>query len=185
MTLEMLLGTLGASRNCKSWLWKWNGFLMLPHPLRNFQIQKYYQNQPWFNSVYSRNNFPEKIKDATYLINLDEYAYVGTHGVSSFCRRSEIVYFDSFAFEHVPEEIKKFIGNKNIKANIFRVKANNSIMYGYFCIRSIDFMLAGKKLADFAGLFSPHDFEKNDSIILSYFKGEWNLITWLIRQNLD
>ena len=45
-------------------------------------------------------------------------------------------------------------------------------MYGYFCIRSIDFMLAGKKLADFAGLFSPHDFEKNDSIILSYFKGE-------------
>ena len=86
---------------------------MLPHPLTNFEIQKYYKNQPRFNGVYSRNNFSEEIKDATYLINLDEYADVGTHWVASFCRRSEIVSFDSFAVEHVPEEIKKFIGNKN------------------------------------------------------------------------
>ena len=48
--------------------------------------------------------------------------------------KTEIVYFDSFGVEHIPEEIKKFIENKNIKANIFRLQANNSVMCGYFCI---------------------------------------------------
>ena len=46
----------------------------------------------------------------------------------------------------VPEEIKESVGNKNIKANIFRVQANDSAMCGYFCMKFIDFMLAGKKL---------------------------------------
>ena len=59
---------------------------------------------------------------------------------------------------------------KNTKANIFRVQANNSVMSGYVCIGFIDFMLAGKKLTDFTDLFSPHDFDKNDNTILSYFK---------------
>ena len=63
---------------------------------------------------------------------------------------------------------------KNIKANIFWVQANNSIMCGYFCIRFIDFMLAGKTLIDYTNLFSPYDFNKNDQIILSYFKDAWN-----------
>ena len=72
----------------------------------------------------------------------------------------------------VPEEIKKFIGNKNIIANIFRVQANDSVMCGYFCIGFIDFMLAGKKLTDFTNMFSPYDFKKNYDIILSYFKKE-------------
>ena len=64
--------------------------------------------------------------------------------------------------------------NKNIKANIFGVQANNSIMCGYFCIGFIDFIIAGKKLTDFTGMFSPRDFEKNDCIIFSYFEDEWN-----------
>ena len=98
--------------------------------------------------------------------NLDEYADVGTHWIA-FCNRSEIVYFDSLGVEHVPEEIKKFIGNKNTKANIFRVQANDSVMCRYFCIDFIDFMLASKKLTDYTNLFSPNDFKKNDSIILS------------------
>ena len=88
------------------------------------------------------------------------------------CNRNKIVYFDSFGVEHVPEEIKEFVGNKNIIANIFRVQANNSVMRGYFCIGFIDFMLAGKKLIDFRNMFSPHDIKKNDDIILSYFKDE-------------
>ena len=62
--------------------------------------------------------------------------------------------------------------NKNIKGNIFRVQANDSVMCRYFCIGSIDFMLAGEKLTDYTSLFSPHDFKKNDDIILSYFKNE-------------
>ena len=113
------------------------------------------------NSVFSRNNLPEcnsieKIKDGAY--NLGEYADIGTHWIALFCNKNEIVYFDSFGVEHVPEEIKEFIGNKNIKANIFRVQANDSVMCGYFCIGFIDFMLAGKKLTDYTNLFSPHDF---------------------------
>ena len=90
-------------------------------------------------------------------------------GLRYFVTR-EIVYFDSFAVEHVPKEIKEFVGNKNIIANIFRVQANNSVMCGYFCIGFIDFMLAGKKLTDFK--FSPYDFKKNDNVILSYFKDD-------------
>ena len=148
------------------------GFLMLPHPLTNFEIQKYYKNEPRFNGVFSRNNLPKKIKDGAYVINLDEYADVGTHWVLLFCSRNEIFYFDSFGVEHVPEEIKGFIENKNIKANIFRLQANDSVMCGYFCIRFIDFMLAGKELTDFTNLFSLNDFKKNDNIILSYFKNE-------------
>ena len=138
------------------------GILKLPHPLTNFVIQKYYQNEVRFNGVYSKNNLSKKIKDEAYIINLDEYADVGTHWIALFCNRSEIVYFDSFGVEHVPEEIKEFIRNKNIIANIFRVQANNSIMCRHFCIGFIDFMLAGKKLTDFMNMFSPYEFKKNN-----------------------
>ena len=95
------------------------GFLIPSHPLTNFEIQKYYENEPRFNAVLSRNNLPKKIKNGEYVINLDEYADVGTHWIALFCNRNEIVYFDSFGVKHSPEEIKKFIGNKNIKTNIF------------------------------------------------------------------
>ena len=94
-------------------------FLVSPHPLTNFEIKKYDQNEPRFNGIFSRNNLSLKIKDGAYVINLDEYADVGTHWVALFCNRNEIVYFDSFGVEHVPEEIKTFVGNKNITANIF------------------------------------------------------------------
>ena len=87
-------------------------------------------------------------------------------GLLYFIKKNEIVYFDSFSVEHIPEEIKEFIGNRNIKANIFRIQANNSVMCGYFCIGFIDFMLAGKTLIDYTNLFSPYDFNKNDQIIL-------------------
>ena len=145
---------------------------MPPHPLANFEIQKYYKNEPRFNGVFSRNNLPKKIKDGAYIINLDEYADVGTHWIALFCNRNEIVYFDSFGVEHVPEEIKEFIGNKNIKTNIFRVQANDSVMCRYFCIGFIDFMLASKKLTYFTNMFSPHVFKKNNDINLSYFKNK-------------
>ena len=73
---------------------------------------------------------------------------------------------------NIPEEIKEFVGNKN-KANIFQVQANDSVMCAYFCIGFIDFMLAGKKLTNYTSLFSPHDFKKNNDIILTYLKNEW------------
>ena len=89
-----------------------------------------------------------------------------------FVKKNEIVYFDSFGVEYIPNEINDFIRNKNIKTNIFQVQEDNSIMCGYFCIGFIDFMVAGKKLTDYTKLFSPYDFKKNDSIILSFFKNE-------------
>ena len=87
---------------------------------------------------------------------------------------NDVTYFDSLGVEHIPKEIKTFINNKNIKTNIFRIQAYDSIMCGYFCIGFIDFMLAGKKLTDYTNLFSPYDLKKkkNDNIILSYFKNE-------------
>ena len=139
---------------------------MPPHPLTNFEIQKCYQNGPRFNGVFSRNNLPKKIEDGAYVINLDEYADVGTHWIALFCTRNKIVCFDSFGVEHKKRE------NKSKKANIFQVQENDSVMCGYFCIGFIDFTLVGKKLTYFTHLFSPHDFKKNESIILSYFKNE-------------
>ena len=144
-------------------------FLMPPHPLTNFEIQKYYENEPKFNGIYSRKS-AKKINDGAYVIILYEYADVGSHWIALFCNKSEIVYFDSFGVEDVPEEIKEFVGNKNIIADIFQVQANNSVMCGYFCIGFTGLMLAGKKLTDFTSMCSPYDFEENDDIILSYFK---------------
>ena len=88
------------------------GFLMSSHPLTNFEIQKYYESEPRFNGVYSRNNEPKTLKDGEYLINLDEYADVCTHWIALFLNRSEIVYFDSFGVEHVLEYIKEIFRNK-------------------------------------------------------------------------
>ena len=138
------------------------------HLLTNIEIQKYYQNEPKFNGVYSRDNLTE-IKDGAYIINLDEYSDIGTHWVALYVQNNDVTYFDSFRVEHILKEIRTFIGNKNIKTNIFRIQAYDSIMCGYFCIGFIDFMLAGKTLTEFTNLFSPNNFKKNDDIILNYF----------------
>ena len=111
-------------------------FLMLPHPLTNFEIQNF-QNEPRFNDIYSRNCLPKKIKHGAYVIKFDEYADVDTHWIALFCNRIEAVYFYSFGVEHVPEEIKEFARNKNIKANIFRVQANNLVMCGSSALDSL------------------------------------------------
>ena len=95
------------------------GFLMSPHPLKNFEIQNYYQNETRFNGVFSRDNLPKKLKDGAYVINLEEYAYVDTHWIVLFFNRDEIFYFSNFGVEHVPEKIKKFLGNKHIIAKGF------------------------------------------------------------------
>ena len=97
-------------------------------------------------------------------------------------KTNEVIYFDSFGIEHIPKQINKFIGNeqsssaktcnKEIKANIFRIQAYDSIMCGYFCIEFINYMLKGKILLDYTNLFSPNDFKKNDRVIKRIFKNE-------------
>ena len=61
-----------------------------------------------FNGIFFRKSLPEKIKDGDYIINHDEYANVGIDWIALFCSRNEIVCFDSFGVEQVPEEIKEF-----------------------------------------------------------------------------
>ena len=140
-----------------------------PHALTNFEIQIYYQNEPRFNGVFSRDNLPDKIKHGAYVINLDEYYDIGTHWIALYVNNKTVTYFDSFGVEHIPKEIKKFINNKNIIENIFRLQTYYSVMCRYFCIEFIDFRLKGNNLTDFTNLFSPNGFKKNDDIILNYF----------------
>ena len=99
--------------------------MIQPHPLTNFETQAYYQNEPRFNGVFSRDNLPErsstnKIKNGAYVINLDECHDIGTHWVALYVNNKTLIYFDSFGFEHIQKEIKKFNGNENIITNIFR-----------------------------------------------------------------
>ena len=188
--LSMLLGTLGASllgnlliggkgivhagegvtRAGEGVKKKQLNLLLSFHPLINFEISEYYKNKPRFNGVYSRNNLPKTIKKGAYVINLDEYENMGTHWVALFVKPKYMAYFDSFGIEHIPKEIKHAIGNKEIKANIFRIQAYDSIMCGYFCIDFINYMFDGKSLIDFTSLFSRHNLKKNNEIIKRIFK---------------
>ena len=141
----------------------------VPHPLTNFEIQTYYQNEPRFNGVFSRDNVPNTIrshklgsaiKNGAYVINLDEYRDFGTHWVALYLNNKTVTYFDSFGVEHIPKEIIKFIDNKNIITNIYRIQAYDSVMCGYFCIGFINFMFNGNSLTDYTNLFSPNDLKK-------------------------
>ena len=89
-----------------------------------------------------------------------------------YVKNNDITYFESFGVEHIPKEIIKLVGSKNVIANIFRIQAYDSIMCGYFCIGFIDFMFKGKTLTEYTNLFSPNDFTKKDDIIMSFFKDE-------------
>ena len=109
---QLKMKFINRKRNCKSWFWPsfalcfaiTTEFLIPPHPLTNFEIQIYYDNKSRFNGVYSRNNLLKKINDEAYVINLDKHADTGTHWIALFCSRNEIVYFDCFGVEHIPED---------------------------------------------------------------------------------
>ena len=81
-----------------------------------------------------------------------------------------VTYFDSFGVEYFSEEITEFIDNKNIRANIYRIRAYHSMMCGHFCVGFIDFMLKGKRLSEYTNLLSPNKYAKNDRIIFKYFQ---------------
>ena len=82
---------------------------MPPHRLTNFQIQKYYQNEPESNGLYSRNNL-SKIKNGVFRTNLDEYDSIETHWIALHVNDENVTYFDSFGIEHILKEVTKFIG---------------------------------------------------------------------------
>ena len=136
------------------------------------ETQTYYQNDLRFNGIYSRYDLP-RIKDEAHIINLDEYSDIGTHWVSLYVGEAspkhlggvnDVTYFNYFGVE-----IRTFIDhpsssashNKNIKTNIFRIQAYDSVMCGYFCIGCIGvigFILARYIWTEFTILFSPNNF---------------------------
>ena len=103
-------------------------------------------------------------------ISLDEYRSITTHWISLYVNAENVTYFDSFGVEHITKGIRKFIRNENITTNIYRIQAHDSIMCGYFCIGFIDLLLKGKRFLEYANLFSPNNYEKNDKRMLKYFQ---------------
>ena len=83
--------------------------------MTNFEISEYYKKEPRFNGVYSRDNLPKTIKKGAYIINLDEYADVGTHWIALYVKTNEVSYFDSFDTEYI--------------SKIFRLQAYDSIIF--------------------------------------------------------
>ena len=104
-----------------------------------------------------------------YVINLDEHKSIAAYWIALYVNDNNAAYFDSFGAEHIPKEIKRFIGNKNIITNIYRIQTHDLIMCRYFCIGFIDLMLKGKNLLDYTNLFFPNGYENSDKIILKYF----------------
>ena len=117
---------------------------MPPHLLTNFEIQKWYQNEPIFNGVYSRDILPNKIKNETYVITLDEYSNIGKNRITLYSLNNNVIYFDRFGVEHNPKRIKIFVDKSTIIIIFFRTEAYDSVMCGYFCVAFIAFMLEGK-----------------------------------------
>ena len=127
----------------------------------------YFNYEPRFNGIFSRNNLP-RTKDGAYVINLDDKKSKGRNWVSLFIDRNLAVYFDCFALEYIPQEVLNKIKDKSITRNIFRIQDNGSIMWGFYCIAFIWYMLSGK----FTNSFSPNDYKKNDKMIYKYLKNK-------------
>ena len=153
-------------------------FLLLLHPLSNIEITEYFNHEPRFNSVFSRNNLP-RIKDRVYVINLDDQKSKGTHWVSLFIDKHLDVYFDSFEIECIPQEQLCKTKDQLITHKIFRIQDNEPIICGFYLIAFIEHMLAGKTLLDYINLFSPNGYKKNGKIMYEYFKDEY------VKLNLD
>ena len=134
---------------------------MTPHPLTNFEIEAYYQNEPRFNGVCSRDNLEVKVKDGAYSINLDDYSDIETHWIALYVNNKTVTYFESFGIEHISQEIRVFIADKDIIASIYRIQSYDSIVCGYFCIGCINYMFMGESLTDYTNLLSPSNFKKN------------------------
>ena len=107
----------------------------------------YYQNEPAFNGVCSRNNLSE-LKHGVYIINLNGYESIVTHWIA--------LYVVSFGVENIPKEIREFIRNRNITTSIYRIQAYDSIMFGNVFIGFINFLLKDKSLLEYTNSFSPN-----------------------------
>ena len=86
-------------------------FLILLHPLTNFEIQKYYQNEPRLNAVYSKDNIPDKVKDGSYVINLDGYSDIGTHRIALYGSNNNVTFLTVWELNIFQKKFKKLSRN--------------------------------------------------------------------------
>ena len=127
---------------------------MLPHPLANFEIQKYYQNE------HSKNNLPNIRRG---ICNKSWWLWINRN---SFYVNNNVTYFDNLGVEHVPKKKNLNLnGNKSIITNIYGIQAQHTIRY---CLGT--FMWKDHGLVDCTNFFSQNEYEKNDKIILKYFQ---------------
>ena len=139
-------------KDLQSKIFDFKKVLIPPHPLTNFQIQKYYQiNLDLMEFILEIIYL--KIKDGEYVINFDEYSDIRTHWIDLYAINNHVTYFDSFRVEHIPKEMEKFINRFTIKTNNYRMQAYNSVMCEYLCIGFIDLILKDKILKDFTSFF--------------------------------
>ena len=106
----------------KEWLEQIRVFNVASFIDNSFEVQNYYQNEPKFEGVYLRNSSP-KIKDGTHVINLDVHKTIGTHCMAMSMNGGNVTYFESFWVKYILKQMKKFIGNKNITTNIYKIQA--------------------------------------------------------------
>ena len=142
-------------------------FLVLLHLSSNIKITMYFNYEPRFNGVFSRNSLP-RIKDEAYVINLNDTESKGTQ-VPLFIDRNTAVYFDSFEIVYIPQEVLSKIKDKWIT---HEVQDNKCTMCGFYCMAFIECMLAEKIWWYYATLFSLNDYKKNETILYKYFKDE-------------
>ena len=136
------------------------------------EITHYFDYEPRFNGVFSRNNLL-RMKDGKYVINLDDKNSKGTHWVSLFIDRNTALYFDSFGIKYIPQEVLNKIKDKSIIHNIFRIQDNESIMWEFYCIAFIEYMFSGKTLLDYTNLLPLNNYKKNEKTIYKYFKDKY------------
>ena len=106
----------------KEWLEQVRVFNVASFIDNSFEVQNHYQNEPKFEGVYLRNSSP-KIKDGTHVINLDVHKTIGAHCMAMSMNGGNVTYFESFWVKYILKQMKKFIGNKNITTNIYKIQA--------------------------------------------------------------
>ena len=118
-----------------------------------------------------------KIEDGAYVVKLAECEWVGTHWIAVYVNGDNVIYFDSFGVECISKKIQKFIDNKNIITNIYRIQAYDSIICRYFCTEFLDFMLKGKSLLEYIDSFPPNDCKKECQNNIKIFSIDFKKIT--------
>ena len=137
------------------------------HLLNNIEIQMYLNYEPWFNGIYLRDNLL-RIKDGALNINLDEKQSKGKHRVSLVIDKNTTMYIDSFVTEYTSQEVLSKIKDKSIAHSISSVQSDDLIMCGFYCIASIEHMIARKTLLDCNNLFFPDECQKKNKMIYIY-----------------